>query len=47
MLRGGGGGGVKTGKNTVSRQQDAHGPEKDGWLAGSRKWREKKRKERF
>ena len=26
----GGGGGVKTGENTASRQQDAHGPEKDG-----------------
>lgn len=24
--------GMKTGKNTASRQQDAHGPEKDDWL---------------
>lgn len=23
---------IKTGKNTASRQQDAHGPEKDDWL---------------
>lgn len=29
---GGGVGGIKTGKNTASMQQDAHGPEKDGRL---------------